>query len=285
MRNSLVDRSSTSDEDSWFDEDARVALREAEARWGTAFGRASRKELARAATAALQGQSRGGATPQATLAGIEQCHVARHGKLALRAELEDEVERDAARRSDAALVTYEAKWSARLERMQRTQPGRWSVREFSAEELRAELTLSLIELVIARDDEFERYERAGREFGFSFLLSARAALRRKYRLRVELTEPTVLADPVPTLEERLIAEQTRAVLGLAGAAAERALSRPQRRWLSALKLSANAGAFFESSGRVNLAAASRLLQKNRSSAKRAFAELQRQFQAELEKLV
>jgi hypothetical protein len=71
---------------------------------------------------------------------------------------------------------------------------------------------------------------------------------------------------------------------LAGRRAEETLSRPQRTWLAAMKLSANAGAFFESSGNFNLAAASRVLTKDRSSAHRAFGELQSHFGQELEKL-
>ena len=44
------------------------------------------------------------------------------------------------------------------------------------------------------------------------------------------------------------------------------------------------GEFFESSGRLNLAAVSRMLDKNRSSAQRAFGELQQHFRRELKKL-
>jgi hypothetical protein len=48
-----------------------------------------------------------------------------------------------------------------------------------------------------------------------------------------------------------------------------------------LKLSARSGGFFESSAEPNLSAASRVLGKNRSSAQRAYRELQTRFTAEL----
>jgi len=51
-----------------------------------------------------------------------------------------------------------------------------------------------------------------------------------------------------------------------------------------LRLRARSGAFFESSGKPNLAAAARLTGKDRSSAKRAFEELSRHFSRELAKL-
>jgi hypothetical protein len=71
---------------------------------------------------------------------------------------------------------------------------------------------------------------------------------------------------------------------LAADNAQRQLSRPQRRWLAALKLAANCGGFFASSDELNLSAASRVLQKHRSSAQRAYRELETQFQRELERL-
>jgi hypothetical protein len=71
---------------------------------------------------------------------------------------------------------------------------------------------------------------------------------------------------------------------LAQQRAEQALSRPQRQWLSALKLSARAGGFFESSAEPNLSAASRVLGRNRSSAQRAYGELQTRFGRELQRL-
>lgn len=262
---------------------AREALGDVEARWENEFGRASRKELVGAAVVALAGEALKPATVRVRCARIEQHHRARYGGRALAAERADELERDAASQSDAALVAYQAKWSARLRRLQLAHPKRWSVRGLSPEELHAELTLGLIELVIAQNGDFERYERPGREFGFAFFCVARGALRRKYRLRVVLAEPPLWFDPEPTHEERLIADELESATQRASARAESLLSRPQRRWLSALKLSAHVGGFFESSGKLNLASASRLVGKNRSSGQRAFLEIRRLFQAELEK--
>jgi hypothetical protein len=209
--------------------------------------------------------------------------MSRYGSAALALELADERERDAAAASDAALVTYERKWSKRLARLQRMKPARWAVRELSAEELHAELTLRLLDAVRSVEGEFSRDERAGREWGLTFLVRQRAALRQRFRLDVSLVEEPVCAVP-STQEDALIDAQSERLFELARERAESTLSRPQRRWLSAMRLSANAGGFFESSGRLNLAAASRLLERNRSSAQRAFAELQSRFSAELSKL-
>jgi hypothetical protein len=51
-----------------------------------------------------------------------------------------------------------------------------------------------------------------------------------------------------------------------------------------MKMTANAGAFFESSGELNLAAVSRVLDKDRSSAHRAFEEISHRFCRELDAL-
>ncbi len=56
----------------------------------------------------------------------------------------------------------------------------------------------------------------------------------------------------------------------------------QRQWLAAMRLAAVRGEFFESSGRLNLSAASRVLGKNRSSAQHAFKELQARVASELD---
>jgi hypothetical protein len=59
--------------------------------------------------------------------------------------------------------------------------------------------------------------------------------------------------------------------------AEASLSKPQRQWYAAMRMAANAGSFFEASGDLNLSAAARVLDKNRSSAQRAFAEIRTAF--------
>jgi hypothetical protein len=88
----------------------------------------------------------------------------------------------------------------------------------------------------------------------------------------------------PSQEDQWLDREAAQGMALARERAELGLSRPQRRWLAALKLSANAGAFFESSHEPNLSAASRLLGKNRSSAQRAYRELQGRFIKELNHL-
>ena len=101
------------------------------------------------------------------------------------------------------------------------------------------------------------------------------------------SRPTCTCRPrggAPNEEERLIDDEAAALRELARERATRSLSVPQRRWLAALTLSANAGAFFEASGKPNLSAASRVLGKDRSSAVRAFGELQHHFGRELGKL-
>lgn len=150
----------------------------------------------------------------------------------------------AARRN---LGACEAKWRRRLQNLQHAYPARWRVPGLSEEEVRDILTLRLIEVVRTEASDFSKYERAGREWGMQ-------CLQEHLRARV-----------------RALAQQ-RAELGL---------SRPQRQWLAALKRSVNAGAFFDSSERPNLSAASRVLGKDRSSAQRAYRELQSRFIEEL----
>lgn len=78
-----------------------------------------------------------------------------------------------------------------------------------------------------------------------------------------------------------MAEESERLFSVAGQRAEQSLSRPQRRWLAALKLSARSGGFFQASAKPNLSAASRVLGKNRASAQRAYRELQARFSREL----
>src|SRR5688572_4265909 len=73
-------------------------------------------------------------------------------------------ERDAAAIDDRALVRYQAKWEKALARLQRAHPARWSVRGWSPEEVRAELTLRLIEVLRGDRSEHARWERDGKEW-------------------------------------------------------------------------------------------------------------------------
>ncbi|MFZ5892710.1 MAG: hypothetical protein ACOY0T_16745 [Myxococcota bacterium] len=262
---------------------ALQALRTAESSWRERFGGGSRRELRRAYGIVLTADAPGAAYG-ALRETVEREHRSRYGLRRLALELSDERERDAARSSDAALVAYERKWGHRLAKLQRVHPARWNVPGLSAEELRDELTLRLIDTLRTAPAELEQYERAGREWALSFFSGQRAQLRKAFRIDVAPADISCVCERVDDQEERLIAHQSAELLGLARSRAERSLSRPQRRWFAAMKMSANAGSFFEASGKLNLAAVSRLLDKNRSSALRAFRELEQHFTRELAKL-
>jgi hypothetical protein len=199
---------------------------------------------------------------------------------------EDARQRDAAVTDDAALIAYESKWRRRLERLLRVHPARWRLSGLSDEEVIDELMLRLVDAIRTKPEE-RAAEREGMEWGLLFLARERRSMRRRFRLNVVLADPEGGLDTgraPPTSEETLLEEEATSLLARARENAERGLSRPQRRWLSAMRMSANAGAFFEASGKPNLAAASRLLEKNRSSAARAFDELQERFIQERKKL-
>lgn len=274
---------------------ASVALEAARVRWARRFGTGARRELEREwqhlASSARSPSS--GAAVDDLAAAAEQVVVCRHGHRALRAELVDERERDLAVTRDPALVSYERKWARKLEKLMRVHAARWYVPGLSAEEVRDALTLRLLEALRGEPPAGElpalrdpRHHRAGKEWGLSVLASHVSVLRQRFRLGaapVDFGEQPV-PERSPTLEERWLEVERGAERELASARAEQALSRVQRRWLGALRGAANAGAFFESSERLNLSAASRALGKDRSSAQRAYRELQHRFQRELERL-
>lgn len=202
---------------------------------------------------------------------------------ALLAEQRDRAERDAAQSDDRALVCYEAKWQRKLRRLQQRFPERWRVPGLSDEELRDILTLRLIEAVRAASAEEFALARPGREWGLLLVQRELRKLRRTFKLTaipVDFGQAPVV-QPELNQEERLLADESERRLCLAQERAELGLSRPQRQWLAALKLSARAGGFFEASAEPNLSAASRVLGKNRSSAQRAYRELQARFSREL----
>lgn len=204
----------------------------------------------------------------------------------LSAEQADERDRDAAVVSDAALVAYEAKWRRKLGRLQRAHPARWRVFGLSDEEVIDSLTLRLIEVVRSEPGEFERYRRSGKEWGLSCAEEQLQRLKKVFRLNAVPADFN--EEPVPeraaNQEEQWLELEAQRTRTLAQECAERGLNRPQRAWLAALKLSANAGAFFESSDLPNLSAASRVLGKDRSSALRAYRELRGRFREELDRL-
>lgn len=202
---------------------------------------------------------------------------------ALAAEHSERRERDAARTEDGALVAYEAKWQRQLARLQRRFPERWRVVGLSDEEVRDLLTLRLIEAVRDPDGVELALARPGKEWGLLIAQRALRALRRGFRLNVSPADfsEAQWGSRSPNQEELWLEGEAERNRRAAQERAERGLSRPQRSWLAALKLSAHAGGFFEASAEPNLSAASRILGKNRSSAQRAFRELQARFSAEL----
>jgi hypothetical protein len=207
----------------------------------------------------------------------------------LNAELEDERARDAAMSDDAALVRYVGGWTRRVVKLQQAHPARWHVHGLSPEEVRDALSLALLELLRSPGEVQARYRRAGREWGLSVILQALRELRKRFRVRTTVmdlgAEPldVPLVERTPSHEERWLELETQARREFAQRSAEQRLSNPQRRWLHALRLAAEQSDFFRSSAALNLSAASRVLGKNRSSAQRAYRELQTRFQEELDR--
>lgn len=205
---------------------------------------------------------------------------------ALAAELRERRERDAALTDDAALVVYEAKWQRKLRKLQRAFPARWRVAGLSDDEVRDVLTLKLLEALRRADAAELEMARPGREWGLLVVQRELRALRRGFRLDVvvaDLGEARLLTHN-PSHEEAWLEHEAAQCRGLAQARAEQSLSQPQRRWLEAFKASAGDGAFFEASAEPNLSAPSRALGKHRSSALRAYRELQARFSAELSRV-
>lgn len=192
--------------------------------------------------------------------------------------------RDAALEDDTALVRYQEQWSAAIERMQRAHPSRWRVRGLSDDEVRDALTLRLLEVLRGTREEHAEYDHPEKPWGLRVIERELRALRERFRL--DATPMDLSGAPLLVREEgqeaRFLELETQACRALAERNARARLSRPQQRWLSAMTLAANAGAFFTATDRFNPSAASRLLGKNRSSALRAFRELQVNFRAALD---
>jgi hypothetical protein len=205
---------------------------------------------------------------------------------ALDDETADRRERDLARTSDTALVAYEAKWRARLERLQRRYPPRWKLPGLSNEEVLDLLCLHLIEVLRGGDPELLGLESPGRPWGLLIAARKQRALRQAFRVAItphDLAEVPSYRE-APDQEQAFLSREEEWLLTQAGERAKSQLSRPQRRWLAALELSAQSGEFFAASDEPNLSAASRILGKNRSSALRAYRELQARYSSELSRL-
>lgn len=165
-------------------------------------------------------------------------------------------------------------------RLQRSRPARWRVRGWSDEETRDALLLALFEA--AREDASLIEQR---DAAFERLTRELSALRARFRLPVTPVDfrEVVLAERAPNQEDRLDELQLESVRRRAAARAEATLSRPQRRWLSAMKFAARSGGFFAASSELNLASAARARGLHRSSAQRAYASLRAHFSRELER--
>jgi hypothetical protein len=180
--------------------------------------------------------------------------------------------------TDDALVTYLASWHRSLTRLQRAYPARWHVPGLSDEEVRDALTLKLLEVVRSEP----RAELPDRTAALRILRRQLATLKKSFRLGATPTDfnETSLPQREAGEEARWLELEADACRAEAAAAARARLSSPQRRWLAAFKLAANGGAFFGASDEPNLSAASRVIGRHRSSAQRAYQELQAQFQHE-----
>lgn len=147
--------------------------------------------------------------------------------------------------------------------------------------------ISCVRRSAGRGDEAERvhFARPGKEWGLCVAEQHVRHLRKLFRLDASVMDlrEVPLPECAPTQEERWLEHEADACRQLAEESAREQLSRPQRQWLAAMKLAAAGGAFFHSSHEPNLSAASRVLGKNRSSAQRAFRQLQERFQEELDK--
>jgi hypothetical protein len=202
------------------------------------------------------------------------------------AALLDQRERDLARCDDGALVGYQRKWEKRLARLQRSRPRHWSVGGLSPEEVRDALTLRLIELIRGDVDAWSRYERPGKEWGLCVMQSHLGVLRTAFRLHATPTDfqaEVAVPDRALGFEEQCLEYEAGLCRDLARQSAEADLSLPQRRWWAAMKLAARGGQFFAASAELNLSSVSRVLGKNRSSAVRAYRELQERFLRERER--
>jgi hypothetical protein len=174
-----------------------------------------------------------------------------------------------------SIAVLHDQWDRKLRRLQRAHPERWHVATWSDDEVRGALTLRLIEraMVDARDDD---------EWALAIVTERLAELRRANRLRSTPMDlrGAPLMQAIPSHEDRFLEHEDDACRAIAGLHAEQRLTKPQRAWLHAMRDAAERGAFFASTGELNLSAASRLLGKHRSSAQRAWEELRIRFMRE-----
>lgn len=197
--------------------------------------------------------------------------------------LDDETLREEARSSDPALCAYEARWRARLRASMRKRPRYFQVPGLPDDEVLDALVLGLVEHVrgtrgpSAEHDDSEPAPRRPLE-----LVLAEATvreLRRRFRLAatpIDFRE-VVVQSRAETPEEAMLDHEHVRRRERAARHAEAGLDPERRAWLEAFRRSANDGNFFAESGKPNLAAASRVLGKHRSTALRAYVELGHHF--------
>jgi hypothetical protein len=180
---------------------------------------------------------------------------------------------------DDGLVAFLEGWQRSLARLQRAYPARWQVPGLSDEEVRDALVLHLLEAVRS-DQNWDRGQ------ALPILRRQLAVLRRSFRLGAVPMDLSAapLAHCEPDHEQRCLELEANVRLLEAAESAKVGLSQPQRRWFSAFKFAAQCGQFFAASDEPNLSAASRALGKHRSSAQRAYSELQTHFRRERRRL-
>lgn len=261
----------------------QAVLATAGGRWRQCFGIASCAELEAALVRALLEPTRDADALERCVAEVERGHVDRYGSAALRAEYTDDSERELARQNGSTLAEYVSCWTRKLAYRQRVHAARWSVPALSPEEVRDALSLRLWELLSGDRLSERAYCRAGRAWGLEVAARELRSLRRRFKLAAVSVDfwATPLPERAPDQEARLLEFEAETCRTLAERQARGRLSHVQRSWLGALEAAARDGGFFRSSQALNLSAASRALGRNRSSALRAYRQLEAEFQRAL----
>ena len=260
-------------------------LDRARAGWQQRFGIASRSELEAALVRAFDASDLDRGALERLRVELEQNHVERYGAARLRAEYGDDAKRARARGDSAALVRYVDEWTRRISCRQRRHVARWAVPGLSPEEVRDALSLRLWEVLAADTSTELVYCRAGREWGLEVVVRELRSLRRRFRLGATSVDfwATPLPERSPNQEERWLELEAETCRALARGRALGRLTRAQEAWLDTFEARARDGGFFQSSRSLNLSAASRALGKSRSSALRAYRQLEYEFRRELER--
>ena len=255
-------------------------------RWRQCFRVASCAELEAALARALVECSRDVGALEQRVTSVERGHVERYGSAALSAEYNDDSERELARRNGATLAEYVSRWTRKIAYRQRVHAARWLVPGLSPEEVRDALSLRLWELLSGDRLSERAYCRAGRVWGLEVAARELRSLRRRFKLAAISVDfwATPLPERAPNQEAQLLELEAETCRAFAERQARGRLSQVQQSWLGALESAAREGGFFRSSQALNLSAASRALGKNRSSALRAYRQLEADFQRALDRI-